>query len=184
MNLCYISILVLLSAVTITLLTFSTEAIQIFIKLLLDVDFEALPDIKLLPEYDFIVVGAGTAGCAIANRLSENSKWNVLLIEAGHNENVIMDIPMFVHFMQGSEKLNWQYESEKSESDCLGMTNNQCKLPRGKVMGGSSVLNYMMYEIEFYIQELMKLLDDFKLIYFIKHRLASNRTNYLFQLFV
>lgn len=148
MNLCYISILVLLSAVTIALLTFSIETIQIAIKLLLDVDFESLPDIQLLPEYDFIVVGAGTAGCAVANRLSENSKWKVLLIEAGQNENVIMDIPLFVHFMQGSEKLNWQYKSEKSESHCLGMTNSQCKLPRGKVMGGSSVLNYMMYGIK------------------------------------
>lgn len=144
MNSCYISILVLLIAIAIAWLTFSIETMQIFIKLLLDVEFESLPDVQLLPEYDFIVVGAGTAGCAIANRLSENAKWKVLLIEAGQNENVMMDIPLFVHFMQGSEKLNWQYKSEKSESDCLAMTNNQCKLPRGKVMGGSSVLNYMM----------------------------------------
>lgn len=144
MNLCYISILVLLSAITITWLTFSVETVQLIIKTLLEFDFESLPDVELLPEYDFIVVGAGTAGCAIANRLSENSKWKVLLIEAGQNENVVMDIPLFVHFMQGSEKLNWRYKSEKSENDCLGMKNNQCNFPRGKVMGGSSVLNYMM----------------------------------------
>lgn len=144
MNLCYISIFVLMSAIAITWLTFSLETIQIIIKLLLEVDFESLPEFELLPEYDFIVVGAGTAGCAIANRLSENPKWKVLLIEAGNSENVIMDIPLFVHFMQGSEKLNWQYKSEKSENECLGMKNNQCKFPRGKVMGGSSVLNYMM----------------------------------------
>lgn len=150
MNLCYASIFVLLSAVAITWLTFSIDTIQVIIKLLLDADLESLPNVQLLPEYDFIVIGAGTAGCALANRLSENPKWNVLLIEAGQSENIIMDIPLFVHLMQGSEKLNWQYKSEKSENDCLAMKNKQCKLPRGKVMGGSSVLNYMMYESFFF----------------------------------
>ncbi|KAG4065548.1 hypothetical protein HA402_013318 [Bradysia odoriphaga] len=147
MNLCSstISVIVLLIAIAITWLAFSPATVHWIIKLLQNVDFESLPVVQLLPEYDFIVVGAGTAGCAVANRLSENPKWKVLLIEAGQSENTVMDIPMFVHFMQGSEKLNWQYKSEKSESDCLGMKNNQCKFPRGKVMGGSSVLNYMMY---------------------------------------
>lgn len=146
MNLCSVSLLVLLSALTITWITISSpNAIYWIIRQLQNVDFESLPVVQLLPEYDFIVIGAGTAGCALANRLSENAKWKVLLIEAGQSENVVMDVPMFVHFMQGSDKLNWQYKSEKSESDCLAMTNNQCKFPRGKVMGGSSVLNYMMY---------------------------------------
>lgn len=144
MNLCYISILVLLSAVTITWLTYSIEMMEFFIKIFLDADLESLPDFELLPEYDFIVVGAGTAGCTIANRLTENPMWTVLLIEAGHGENFMMDIPLFVLFMQRSEKLNWQYKTEKSENECLAMTNNQCNFPRGKVMGGSSVLNYMM----------------------------------------
>lgn len=144
MNLCYISILVLVSAITIAWLTFSIETLEFVIKTLLEIDFESVPDVDLLSEYDFIVVGAGTAGCVIANRLSENTKWKVLLIEAGHSENFVMDIPLFVHFMQGSEKLNWQYKSEKSDNECLAMTNHQCNFPRGKVMGGSSVLNYMM----------------------------------------
>lgn len=104
-----------------------------------------LPDQKILrSEYDFIVIGAGSAGCALANRLSENPAWNVLLIEAGHSENLLMDVPMIVHYLQ-AYNINWGYKTERSEKFCLGMNNNQCNWPRGKVMGGSSVLNYMVY---------------------------------------
>lgn len=94
-------------------------------------------------KYDFIVVGAGTAGCALAARLSENPSWNVLLIEAGANENLLMDVPMAVHYLQGYD-INWGYKTEPSKTSCLAMNNNQCNWPRGKVMGGSSVLNYMV----------------------------------------
>lgn len=102
-------------------------------------------DIRILkPEYDFIIVGAGTAGCVLANRLTENPKWNVLLIEAGRQENLIMDIPAMVHYLQ-QMTINWKYKTERSNTSCLAMENNQCNWPRGKVMGGSSVLNYMIY---------------------------------------
>ncbi|KAG5672896.1 hypothetical protein PVAND_002984 [Polypedilum vanderplanki] len=94
--------------------------------------------------YDFIVVGAGSAGCALAARLSENPNWKVLLIEAGGSENFAMDIPMMVHFLQGYD-INWKFKTEPSKTACLAMNNNQCNWPRGKVMGGSSVLNYMVY---------------------------------------
>jgi choline dehydrogenase-like flavoprotein len=100
---------------------------------------------NLLPAYDFIIVGAGSAGCALAARLSENPKWKVLLLEAGSSENFFMDIPMVVHFLQGYKSINWGYKTEPTNSSCLGMNNNQCNWPRGKVMGGSSVLNYMVY---------------------------------------
>lgn len=104
-----------------------------------------LPDQpRLRSEYDFIIVGAGSAGCAVANRLSENPNWNILLIEAGQSENLLMDIPMMVHYLQ-AYKVNWGYKTERSEKFCLAMNNNQCNWPRGKVMGGSSVLNYMVY---------------------------------------
>lgn len=99
---------------------------------------------QILPEYDFIIVGAGSAGCVMANRLSENPKWKVLLIEAGNNENLLMDIPLFVHYLQEFD-INWNYKTEPQTNACLGMNNNQCRWPRGKVMGGSSVLNYMIY---------------------------------------
>lgn len=105
---------------------------------------EPRDEINSLPEYDFIVVGAGSAGCVVANRLTEASDWNVLLLEAGREENYIMDIPMLVQLLQSSDA-NWNYKSIPSNNSCLGLTNRQCMFPRGKVMGGSSVLNYMVH---------------------------------------
>ncbi|KAF5286200.1 hypothetical protein FQA39_LY16370 [Lamprigera yunnana] len=95
-------------------------------------------------EYDFIVVGAGTAGCVVANRLTENPNWNVLLLEAGESENYIMDLPILANYLQFTSA-NWNYRTQPSEKFCLAMENKQCRWPRGKVVGGSSVLNYMIY---------------------------------------
>ncbi|KAJ9595310.1 hypothetical protein L9F63_027305 [Diploptera punctata] len=55
---------------------------------------------KLLKEYDFIIVGAGTAGCTLANRLTEVPEWKVLLIEAGGPENFLMDLPIVANYLQ------------------------------------------------------------------------------------
>ncbi|GAB1859087.1 Glucose dehydrogenase [Camponotus japonicus] len=105
-----------------------------------------LPDItpKFGDVYDFIVIGAGTAGAAVAARLSEIFQVKVLLIEAGSNENLIMDIPLTTHFLQLSNDVNWKYRTKPSNKYCLGMNDNSCNWARGKVMGGSSVLNYMI----------------------------------------
>lgn len=99
---------------------------------------------ELLGEYDFIIVGAGTAGCVLANRLSEIKEWKVLLVEAGVNENFIMDIPLVANYLQFSSA-NWKYKTKASSKYCAGFENQQCNWPRGKVVGGSSVLNYMIY---------------------------------------
>ncbi|XP_018569550.1 glucose dehydrogenase [FAD, quinone]-like [Anoplophora glabripennis] len=100
--------------------------------------------LEMQKEYDFIVVGAGTAGCVLANRLTENPDWSVLLIEAGRSENFLMDIPILANYLQFTES-NWRYKTEPSNRFCMGMDNTQCNWPRGKVVGGSSVLNYMIY---------------------------------------
>ncbi|CAD7087595.1 unnamed protein product [Hermetia illucens] len=97
-----------------------------------------------LKEYDFIVVGSGSAGAVVANRLTEIQPWKVLLLEAGPDENEISDVPALAAYLQLS-KLDWQYKTEPSDRACLGMKNNRCNWPRGKVLGGSSVLNYMLY---------------------------------------
>ncbi|XP_029176889.1 glucose dehydrogenase [FAD, quinone]-like [Nylanderia fulva] len=94
--------------------------------------------------YDFVIVGAGTAGTAIAARLSEIPQVKILLIEAGSNENLLMDIPLFASALQLSNDINWKYQTKPSDKYCLGMNNNSCNWPKGKVMGGTSVLNYMI----------------------------------------
>ncbi|KAI5696540.1 hypothetical protein M8J76_002295 [Diaphorina citri] len=101
----------------------------------------------LLRAYDFIVIGAGSAGAVVANRLSENPDWKILLIEAGGDENEISDIPSLAGYLQLSE-LDWKYKTEPPMGDsayCLAMVGDRCNWPRGKVLGGSSVLNAMIY---------------------------------------
>ncbi|XP_014609013.1 PREDICTED: glucose dehydrogenase [FAD, quinone] [Polistes canadensis] len=105
----------------------------------IDVPFE-----ELLRSYDFIVVGGGSAGAVVANRLSEINNWNVLLLEAGGQETDISDVPLLAGYLQLTQ-LDWQYKTEAEGTYCLAMENERCNWPRGKVIGGSSVLNYMLY---------------------------------------
>ncbi|KAK3913612.1 Glucose dehydrogenase [FAD, quinone] [Frankliniella fusca] len=91
----------------------------------------ALPAASVETEYDFVVVGAGTAGCALAARLSEVPGWRVLLLEAGGAENIAMDVPVLAHMLQFSAA-NWKYRSQPSDQACLGMADRRCPIPRGK----------------------------------------------------
>ncbi|PSN57091.1 hypothetical protein C0J52_01328 [Blattella germanica] len=95
-------------------------------------------------EYDFIVVGAGSAGCVVANRLSEIKKWKVLLLEAGIEEPFVADVPAFANMLQQSN-IDWMYRTQPEKYSCKALLNGGCGWPRGKVMGGSSVLNFMIY---------------------------------------
>lgn len=104
-----------------------------------DYPFEHLYDC-----YDFIIIGGGSAGAVLANRLTENPDWTVLLLEAGPDENALSEIPVLFPILQSSS-LDWQFVTEPSDSSCLSMVENRCKWPRGKALGGSSVLNAMLY---------------------------------------
>lgn len=99
---------------------------------------------KLRSNYDFIIVGGGSAGSVLANRLSENENWTVLLLEAGKNEPYISDIPALLLALERTP-YDWQFQTEPSNDYCIGMNDRRCRWPRGKVLGGSSVLNFMMY---------------------------------------
>ncbi|KXJ81242.1 hypothetical protein RP20_CCG020916, partial [Aedes albopictus] len=95
-------------------------------------------------EYDFIIVGGGNAGAVLANRLSEISQWKILLIEAGGEDNILSDIPLFAAYLQ-STALNWNFVSERQEGTCLGIKDERCPAPKGKGLGGSTIINYMIY---------------------------------------
>ncbi|RWS02952.1 glucose dehydrogenase (acceptor)-like protein 3, partial [Dinothrombium tinctorium] len=95
-------------------------------------------------EYDYIIVGGGSAGAVMASRLSENPQWKVLLLEAGGSENILTDIPLSAANLQMTP-LDWAYQTEPQKAACYGLKNRRMHWPRGRVLGGSSVLNYMLY---------------------------------------
>lgn len=72
-----------------------------------------------LKEYDYVVVGAGSAGCVLASRLSEDPNVNVLLLEAGGPETFLTDIPVIAALYQTTD-YNWGYKMEKTDGICLG----------------------------------------------------------------
>ena len=93
-------------------------------------------------EFDYIVTGAGSAGCVLANRLSENGKHKVLLLEAGGKDSSFwIHVPMGYAKTFVDPRVNWMFESEP-EARLNGRTMYQ---PRGKVLGGTSSINGMIY---------------------------------------
>ena len=95
-------------------------------------------------QYDYIVVGAGSAGCVLARRLSDDSNTKVALVEAGGAPSILTSIPALASFLQLSP-IDWSYSTVSQDNACLAMKNRSCLWPRGKLLGGSSNLNYMLY---------------------------------------
>ncbi|SPP78675.1 glucose dehydrogenase [FAD, quinone] [Drosophila guanche] len=94
--------------------------------------------------YDFIIIGGGSAGTVLASRLSEISHWKILLLEAGGHETDISDVPLLSLYLHKS-KMDWKYRTQPQATACQAMKDHRCCWTRGKVLGGSSVLNTMLY---------------------------------------
>jgi len=100
---------------------------------------------KMQSEYDYIIVGGGSAGSALANRLSADSKNSVLVLEAGRPDyiwDVFIHMPAALAFPIGSKFYDWKYESEPEPF----MNNRRIYHARGKVLGGSSSINGMIWQ--------------------------------------
>ena len=93
-------------------------------------------------DYDFIIVGSGSSGSALANRLTEQYK--VLLLEAGKYETMLTDVPLTAVVNQITSS-NWGYSAEAQNTSCRAYINQSCKWPKGRVVGGTSVLNFMVF---------------------------------------
>jgi choline dehydrogenase len=91
--------------------------------------------------YDYIVVGAGSAGAAVANRLSANGKHRVLVLEAGRESHPWSRIPVGFARLIDNPAANWRYSSEPEEAS----GNRRIPVPRGKLLGGSSSINGMVF---------------------------------------
>ncbi|XP_075973209.1 ecdysone oxidase-like [Anticarsia gemmatalis] len=94
--------------------------------------------------FDFIIVGAGSTGCVLANRLSEVKHWNILLIEVGGDPPIEADIPAY-HFDLYETKYNWGYKTTYNGITNRANINGSIDWPRGRMIGGSSNINAMIY---------------------------------------
>ena len=97
---------------------------------------------EYMADWDYIIVGGGSAGCVLANRLTEDANVKVLLLEAGpRDKSMWIDIPAGFTKLLNHDKFNWNFEMEAED----GMAGRRIPCPRGRTLGGSSSINGMLY---------------------------------------
>ncbi|XP_018368777.1 PREDICTED: glucose dehydrogenase [FAD, quinone]-like [Trachymyrmex cornetzi] len=113
-------------------------------------DKDAAPGQHYL-SFDFLVIGAGSAGSVLVNRLTENPDWNVLLLEEGRDEIFLTDIPFLASILHVTDYAR-VYKGKLRPPDpygrggyCLSMVDGRCKVVTGRAVGGTSVVNFMIY---------------------------------------
>ncbi|MFD1382757.1 choline dehydrogenase [Rhodanobacter aciditrophus] len=93
-------------------------------------------------QFDYIIVGAGSAGCVLADRLTESGEHKVLLVEmGGSDKNIFIQMPTALSYPMNTDKFAWQFHTDKED----GLDGREMHCPRGKVLGGSSSINGMVY---------------------------------------
>ena len=112
-------------------------------------DFEYIPNLVPIESvkniyFDYIIIGAGTAGSVLAYELSKNINNSVLLVEAGGIFNGLSIIPLASTLMQGSQ-MDWSFKTVSQTDSSRGLDNEQQSIPRGKGLGGSHSLNYLLH---------------------------------------
>ncbi|XP_053670710.1 4-pyridoxate dehydrogenase-like [Anopheles nili] len=96
-------------------------------------------------EYDFVIVGGGTAGMVLASRLSENRQWKVLLLEAGQYGSKLFNIPIGFQLAVLSDAYNWRFLSTPQSNACWGTIGSQCPVDVGRGVGGSTLINGLIF---------------------------------------
>lgn len=101
-----------------------------------------MPEALGMNEFDFIIVGAGSAGCVLANRLSKDPALKVLLVEAGGSDrSIFVQMPTALSYPMAMDRFNWGYHSDPEP----GLDGRRISCPRGKGLGGTSTINGMVY---------------------------------------
>lgn len=130
-------------------MSFALVVAFVGIGLRLAFDFEHIPNLVPIESvrnqhFDFIIIGAGTAGSVLSFELTKRSNFSVLLIEAGGIFNAFSIVPLASTLMQGTE-MDWSLKTVPQKYSSRGLSDEQQSLPRGKGLGGSHQLNYLLH---------------------------------------